>query len=547
MRASKFARAGENREAEKLLGKLAKIAPDNADIFGLRGTLKVQLGKYLQAVPLLKRALCLDEVNPSTHASLAVAYEGLAKPDKAKRHYLRALELDPGSARTHLNFGALLWQVEEHNSAIEHYERAIELDPEFSEAYGSLAWAMHFAGRIDEALRCGETAVRLEPSSARGHMNLGQFLQANGSIKDAIRHYLKAIDLDARLAEVYKCYAYARHASVEDSFSDDLSSALALRDWDDGERAFLHYAAGKWESDLGRDKAAFTHWLKGARLRRKSFDYTTAKSRTILESYRTVFDVPLLKRRLNMPVEGPIPIFIVGMPRSGTTLVEQILASHPQVAGLGELPHIAEVANGVSKWSGVAGKYPAALTELGGFHWAGAANLYMERLNWTGSESYISDKMPSIFLYMGFISLLFPNARIVHCRRNALDTCLSCFTNYFAEGQQWSYDLREIGQYYGLYLDLMAHWRRVLPLPIHEIQYESVVSDLEGEARKLLKFCGLEWHPDCLNFHQSKRPVFTASSAQVRQPLYSSSVGRWRRYEQQLQPLIDNLPPGAIA
>ena len=164
----------------------------------------------MQAVPLLKRALCLDEVNPSTHASLAVAYEGLAKPDKAKRHYLRALELDPGSARTHLIFGALLWRVEEHNSAIEHYERAIELDPEFSEAYGSLAWAMHFAGRIDEALRCGETAVRLDPSSARGHMNLGQFLQANGSIEDAIRHYLKAIDLDARLAEVYKCYAYAR-------------------------------------------------------------------------------------------------------------------------------------------------------------------------------------------------------------------------------------------------------------------------------------------------------------------------------------------------
>jgi tetratricopeptide (TPR) repeat protein len=546
-RATELARAGKIREAEKILTRLAKNTPKNADIFGFHGTLKVQAGKYAQAVPLLKRALRLDEVNSTTHGGLAIAYEGIAKPDKAKRHYLRALELDPGSARTHLNLGALLWQEGEHNSAIEHYERAIKLEPEFSEAYVSLGWAMHFVGRIDEALRCGETAVRLDPSSAKGHMNLGHFLQANGSIEDAIRHYREAIDLDARLAEVYKSYAYAQRASAEDSFSDDLSRALALRDWGDGEHAFLHYAAGKWKSDLGRDEAAFTHWLKGARLRRKSFDYTIAKSRTIFESYRAVFDVPLLERRLSMPVEGPIPIFIVGMPRSGTTLAEQILASHPQVAGLGELPHIEDIANRVSEWSGAAGKYPAALTMLDESHWARAANLYMKRLARTGSEPYISDKMPSNFHYLGYISLLFPNARIVHCRRNALDNCVSCFTTCFTEGQQWSYDLSELGEYYGLYLDLVAHWRRVLPLPIYEIQYESVVADLEGEARKLLKFCGLEWHPDCLDFHQSKRPVFTASNAQVRQPLYSSSVGRWRRYKDQLKPLIDKLPPEAIA
>ena len=228
-------------------------------------------------------------------------------------------------------------------------------------------------------------------------------------------------------------------------------------------------------------------------------------------------------------------------------MVEQILASHPQVAGLGELPHISDITSGVSEWSGSTSEFPAAVTELNDSHWARAAKLYMQRLNQKYDEPYITDKMPGNFRYLGFISLLFPNARIIHCRRNALDTCLSCFTRDFSEGQHWSYELGELGVYYGLYLELMAHWQRVLPLPIYEVQYESVVADLAGEARRLLDFCGLDWHPDCLEFHRSERPVFTASNAQVRQPLYASSVGRWRRYEEHLQPLIDNLPPASIA
>jgi len=235
------------------------------------------------------------------------------------------------------------------------------------------------------------------------------------------------------------------------------------------------------------------------------------------------------------------------MPRSGSTLAEQILASHPQVIGLGELPHINDIAQGISDWSEAAGTFPSALARLDESDWTRAAKLYMKRLDHNESEPYISDKMPGNFQYLGFISLLFPNARIVHCRRSALDTCVSCFTTDFSKGQEWSFDLGEVGDYYALYLDLMAHWQRVLPLPIYEIQYESVVAELEGEARRLLEFCGLDWHPDCLEFHRSKRPVHTASSIQVRQPIYASSVGRWRRYEDQLQPLIDKLPPAAIA
>ena len=546
-RASELAGAGQIRDAEKLLVKLAKIAPDNGDIFGFHGTLKVQAGKHAQAVPLLKRALRLDEGNPTTHGSLAVAYEGLSQPEKAKTHYLRALELDPNQARIHLNFGALLWQEGERDAAVRQYEQAIAVDATFAEAYVYLGQAMFFLGRLDEALSCGEAAVRLDPSSAKGHMNLGRALQASGRIEDAIFRFRQAITLNKRLAEAYENYAYAGRVAEGDKFADALSAALGEQGWTDGEHARLHYAAGKLASDRDNHKSAFQHWAKGARLRRKAIVYATEDSRKKFADYQAVFDPPLFDRRLRQPVAGPVPIFFVGMPRSGTTLAEQILASHPEVDGLGELPHIAEIAHDHCEWSEAAGDFPSVLAGLDAADWTRAAKLYIARLDRKDGAPNISDKMPLNFQYLGFISLLFPNARIVHCRRDILDTCVSCFTTDFTAGQEWSYDLGEIGAYYSHYLDLMAHWRRVLPLPIYEIQYESVVGDLAGEARRLVEFCGLDWHPDCLEFHRSARPVFTASNAQIRQPLYASSVGRWRRYEGQLQPLIDNLPPASVA
>ena len=400
---------------------MAKIAPKNANVFGFHGTLKVQSGKHAQAIPLLKRALRLDDGNPTNHGSLAIAYEGLFKPDKAKHHYLRALELDPGQARTHVNLGALLWQEGEHSEAVEHYEQAVALETEFSEAYVYLGREMYFFRRIDEALRCGEAAVRFNPSSAKGHMNLGYALQASGRIEDAIRHYREEINLDAQLAEAHISYTYARRRSAEDAFSEDLVSALAVRDRDDSERVYLHYAAGKWESDLGRDEAAFTHWLNRARLRRKAIKYAIAGSRKIFASDQAIFDSLLLERRLRQPAAGPTPIFIVGMPRSVTTLVEQILASHPQATGLGELGYFADIAHGFSDWSEDAGTFPSALARLDESHWARAAKLYMERLDRNEGEPYISDKMPGIPTVLNFTSTS------GQCLRTATPKCANRF------------------------------------------------------------------------------------------------------------------------
>ena len=537
---------GETEEAEQILRDAVALAPEDASAHTNLGAALINRGAQEAAEAEFERALELDPDNSESLNDLALIRKNQDRQDEAVVLLRRALSVKPDDAALHVNLGAILWRKGAHNSAITHYERAIALDANFAEAYVYLSQAAHFLGHIDDAMRCGEAAVRLDPSSAKGHQSLGSALQVCGRIEEAISHFRKAITLNGRLTGAYVNYAHARRVAEGDAFSDTLLVALAERDWNDNERADLHYAAGKVESDRGSHKAAFTHWAQGASLRRKAIEYAIADSRKIFDSYQAIFDSQLLERRLRNPVEGPTPIFIVGMPRSGTTLAEQILASHPQVAGLGELPHLSIIANAFFEWSKTDGGHPFALAGFDETNLASAAKLYIDKLDRKKSEPYISDKMPGNFQYLGLIYLLFPNARIVHCRRSALDTCLSCFITNFVNGQGWSFDLREIGEYYGLYLDLMAHWRRVLPLPIYDIQYESVVADLPGQARRLLDFCGLDWHPDCLEFHRSKRPVFTASNTQVRQPIYASSVGRWRQYEEQLQPLINSLPPDSI-
>ena len=238
------------------------------------------------------------------------------------------------------------------------------------------------------------------------------------------------------------------------------------------------------------------------------------------------------------------PIFIVGMPRSGTSLVEQILASHPEVFGAGELPYIDHIALALGKHAEGTAAYPACLPNIPDSAFKGFAESYLkEALGAAGEAAVVTDKAPLNFRHLGLILLLFPKARIVHCRRDPLDTCLSCFFQNFAAGQDYSFDLRELGRFYRDYREMMSAWSEVLPAPVFDLVYEDLVADLEGVGRSLLSFCGLDWHPDCARFFETRRPVLTASRVQVRQPVYSSSVGKWRRYAAHLGPLVEALGP----
>jgi hypothetical protein len=305
----------------------------------------------------------------------------------------------------------------------------------------------------------------------------------------------------------------------------------------------LHFALAKAYEDVGRDVEAFRQWLAGNALKRRQLGYDEAAVLGGFDRVRATFTSDLMQRRQNVGHPSSTPVFIVGMARSGTTLVEQILASHPQVFGGGEIKYLRRAVDGIRGPTGDSAIFPelAPGLEAQDFRDLGARYLAeIGRLAPTACR--VTDKMVGNIIYVGLIHLTFPNAAIIHTVRDPADTCLSCFSKLFAEGQNHTYDLAELGRYYRHYRILMSHWRQVLPPGrILEVRYEDVVADLEGQARRIVGHCGLAWDKNCLSFHQTERPVFTASAVQVRQPIYRSSIGRWRRYESSIEPLLAEL------
>jgi hypothetical protein len=300
---------------------------------------------------------------------------------------------------------------------------------------------------------------------------------------------------------------------------------------------------GKAYGDLNRPEPALRHLLAGNALKRPEVDYDEAVTLGKLERSKAAFTPERLARLRGLGDPSDRPIFVVGMPRSGTTLIEQILASHPRVFGAGELMHFSHSAGHVCEPPGATVPYPEMMASITGEQLRTLGARYLEAVAAAVPRSrgapHFTDKMPANFRLVGLIHLALPNARIIHARRDAVDTCLSCFSKLFAGSQPFSFDLGELGRYYRVYDSLMAHWRAVLPQgAMLEVQYEELIADFEPQARRIIAYCGLEWDDACRAFHRTERPVRTASAVQVRQPLYASAVGRGRPYEPWLGPLL---------
>jgi len=298
-----------------------------------------------------------------------------------------------------------------------------------------------------------------------------------------------------------------------------------------GNLAFLRYALAKAWLDAGDIESGFHHLDSGSRMVRATLGWDADAADRQMAATAQIF-TPALLAGSRGGIPSDLPVFVLGMPRSGTTLIEQILASHPSVHGAGELATLGRLANGIG--------FPGAVPRLSAEDFTALGRRYLDRVEpLAAGKSRVVDKMPGNFLFAGLIRLILPNARIIHCRRDPVDTCLSCYMKLFSGEQGFTYDLTELGRFHQGYQRLMAHWRDVLPPEnFIEVDYESVVEDLEGQARRLIAFCGLDWNPSCLDFHQNTRAVRTASVTQVRQPIYKSSVGRWRRYQDHLGPLL---------
>jgi tetratricopeptide (TPR) repeat protein len=469
------------------------------------------LKKYDEAIATAERVLKMDPRNADALSYLGAVYVDQKKPEAALEALRKSLALNPGKPETHNMLGRALFEANEPEKAVEAYRRAISLKADFADPYNNLGNVLKELGRFDEALAAFDTAIALQPDKIGVYVNLSDAKK----FRDGDDKHLRAIE--GFLAKY-------------DTLSDE-------------SQIHAGFAAAKAYDDLKRYDDGFPYLIRANALKRKTVVYDERQALALFERIRGTFTAELVRAKSGGGSATQKPIFVLGMPRSGTTLVEQILASHPRVKGAGELKEMNETINSVRGSDGLQAAFPEFVPVLSAADLARIGDAYAAKLerHAPGAER-ITDKMPSNFYFVSLIHLALPHAKIIHTVRNPVDTCVSCFSKLFAGEQNQTYDLAELGRYFRAYHGLMAHWRAVLPAGAFlDVQYEDVVADTETQAKRILEHCELAWSSGVLDFHRTARPVKTASARQVRQPIYGSSVARWRNYEKYLGPLLAEL------
>jgi tetratricopeptide (TPR) repeat protein len=524
------------REAAEAYEKALAIDADFAEAACELGKTLQALGRLEEAARRFEQALDVDPDYAEARFGQATAYLALERPADSIASCDRVLASDPNHGAAHRARGRALVALQRHVEALENFRRAAQLLPDDARIAHELAGALDATDRHDEAISACERAVALDPNLAAAHGDLGALLVMSGRFTEAEAAYIKAVALEPTRVVHYAALAGLRKMRSDDPILLEMEKlARDVASLSQPDQLSLHFALGKAYAACGEHERSFEHYLKGNALKRESLTYDERQMFGRLERIRYFFTPALMASRTGSGDPARVPVFIVGMPRSGTTLAEQILASHPDAFGAGERIDLQKAA-GPTYPECVLAMTHGALTNLGSNYVAGLAPLAPE-------AARIIDKMPNNFHYLGLIRLALPNARIIHMRRDPVDTCLSCFTTRFkGDNLPFSYDLAELGRYYRAYVKLMAHWRKLLGSDgFLEVDYEALVDDVEGQARRILGHCGLPWNDACLAFYETKREVRTASAIQVRQPIYRSSVGRWRPSASVLKPLLDAL------
>jgi tetratricopeptide (TPR) repeat protein len=523
-----------------------RIKPDYVEVhFGL-GNVLTELRRFDEAAAAYRSAIRIKPDYAEVHFGLGNVLTELRRFDEAATAYRNAIRIKPDYAEAHCNLGAALRRSDKMDEAVTEYQRALAIKPRSVEVYCNLSGAFFDQGRLDEAIVASRKAITLKPDLAEAHNNLGVALLQLGRMSEARTALQKAVQLAPRNGKYLGDLGQITHFVAGNPHLAEMEELIRnSAPLSDDDRITLHFTLGKAYDDIGRHAEAFRQWLEGNALKRQHIAYNEDATLATFDRVRAVFTPELIRTWQGAGHPSSVPVFIVGMPRSGTTLVEQILASHPQVFGGGELTQFPRAAQGMQRVPGDSAAFPDLVSGMIGPDYRDLGTRYVaEILRLAPGVTHVTDKLPSNFIYAGLIHLALPNAVIIHITRNPIDTCLSCFSKLFTYELDYSYDLGELGRYYRRYQALMAHWHRVLPHGrILHVCYEDVVSDLEGQARRIIAHCGLEWDARCLAFYTTERPIRTASATQVRQPIYGNAVSRWRAYESCLSPLLTALSP----
>ena len=571
------------RKAADCYRKAIELAPGFAEAYNNLGNVIRILEGSPNAIIEYERAIEARENYAEAYNNMGTAFRDMQKFEEADMAFRRAIAFRPAYIEATNNLANLLIFEKKYEDALRllgdllklhprdpqtlvnvartqllrgsnlQAERAVKavLDehPDNVDALNLYGQICHEIDRFDDSLKSLERAIELDPRNLEALNFYGVVLKSVGRLEDARNAFIKALEIQPRALG-----AYSNVVDLE-KFTPDNPLFLAMkqmleraRDPEHEQFMAMHFALGKAYDDMGEYEAALRHFKIGARQKRATLSYSEEESFRFFDEIREVFSADFFK---NPPFEGRqtnLPIFIIGMPRSGSTLTEQIIQSHPDVYGAGEIKTLSGAIGMVRmKYPGLT-KFPGLVQQMRPTQFGAIADNYLRAIgSYSQTAKRVTDKLLTNYYFAGLIHTLFPNAKIIHTMRNPVDSCLSSFTKLFKDDMPHSYDFKELGRYYGKYYELMAHWRAVLPAgTMMEVQYEDVVENTEARAREIIAFCGLEWDERCLKFYESDRPVKTASVSQVRKPLYKSSVERWRRYGDGLNELVESLEASGV-
>jgi tetratricopeptide (TPR) repeat protein len=516
--------------------------PSSPDAYARAGAILAVMGRYGEALEHLDRALAINPRLPEALNNRGAVLRSLDRREEALASFESALAVVPDYADARYNLAGTLMKLERFIEAIPHYEELLALRPNSAEVHDAYAKLLGHTGRSAEALAMFTRAIELNPAYPDARANYANALIEAGRIDEAAATLEGAIRIAPDRAELYRVLAETRLSAISPAHVDALEAMLEDESLSDDNRMEANFALGTIRAAQDERKRSFAHFLRANAIKRSFSEYDERDTVEAFSRIAETFTTTFFDSRRRCSVESALPIFIFGMPRSGTTLIEQILASHPNVFPGGELGDFEETVNAVLAADGPI--RPDAMLAASCERMREIAERYLAALEKIAPRGVarVTDKMPGNVRFAGLIHTILPNARMIHARRNPVDNCVSIFSIHFASEMPWAYDLPELGRYYRAYDRLSAHWRAVLPPDsMLEVQYEDVVDDLEMEARRIVKFCGLEWDPACLEFYKTERQVKTASATQVRKPIYRTSVNRASAYGDLLKPLLDAL------
>ena len=516
-----------------------KIKPDFAEPYINMGIILKDKGDPEAAINCFKQAIKIKPDFAEAQYNLGTIYQNVGQLNNAREFYSKAIAIKNDYPIAHNNLGQILLELGKLDNAIKHFEWAISFNCNFAEAHNNLGVAHQQLRKFDESIKCYKKALMINPSYAQALNNLGIVYQTLGDNNSAINYYKEAISIKEDFASAHQSLSALKKYTKIDHQVEKMEFLLFNEKLNQSEKVYLCFALAKAYDDLGKYEELFEFLHEGNRLRNLELNFSLDKYHENYSFFKNLFSSsivlkshPLLHKKSSIR-----PIFIVGMPRSGTSLVEQIIASHQKVYGAGELHTLTEIINNLLKDNLTLSK--DNLSEV----FLSIRERYLESLlKLNVSEKIITDKWPLNFQYIGFILNSFPNAKIIHLKRDSMAVCWSIYKHYFSdEGNGWAYNIDDITDFYELYLELMDYWHKLYPDQIYDMCYENLTTDQEKETRKLLKYCELDWDKNCLNFQKNNRVVLTASASQVRKKMYQGSSEDWRKYEAHLQELLKNV------